>query len=194
VKRNESQTHGSSLYVEGAYEFLVKKGTGQDVCISRLFIYYNARVADAVENYGDDSGEVTDSGSSITNAIETLESIGCCLESTWPYDISQVNVKPCDEAYAEAPPYKISEAFQVNVDLTEMKKCLAQGFPFAFGLQIYESYQNVQSDGIVPMPSSDDELLGGHTQLAVGYDDSTQTFIVRNSWGEDWVCVCVLSQ
>jgi C1A family cysteine protease len=172
----------------------VKKGTGgTDVCVSRLFIYYNARVADATENSGGDSDsvEVTDSGATITNTIETLESIGCCLESTWPYDISQVNQKPSDEAYAEAPPYKISEAFQVNVDLTEMKKCLAQGFPFAFGLVLYPSYNNVQSDGIVPMPGSDEETEGGHCQLAVGYDDSTQSFIVRNSWGAGWVCVCV---
>lgn len=137
---------------------------------------------------------MTDTGSSPTNAIETLESIGVCLESTWPYDISQVNEKPNDEAYAEAPPYKISEAFQVNVDLTEMKKCLAQGFPFAFALRLYSSYENVQSDGIVPMPSSDEQYVGGHCQLAVGYNDSTQSFIVRNSWGAGWVCVCVLRQ
>jgi C1A family cysteine protease len=137
---------------------------------------------------------VTDCGSTVTNAIEMLENIGCCLESTWPYDISQVNEKPSGEAYAEAPPYKISEAFQVKVDLTEMKKCLAQEFPFAFALNLYPSYNKVQSDGIVSMPSSDEQSEGAHCQLAVGYNDSTQLFIVRNSWGAGWVCVCVFSQ
>ena len=26
-----------------------------------------------------------------------------------------------------------------------------------------------------------------HAMLAVGYSDHSQAFIVRNSWGEDWV-------
>ena len=26
-----------------------------------------------------------------------------------------------------------------------------------------------------------------HAMLAVGYSDRSQSFIVRNSWGEDWV-------
>jgi C1A family cysteine protease len=160
--------------------------------MSRLFIYYNARVADAAEDSGDGSGTgaVTDSGSTVTSAIETLEDIGCCLESTWPYDISKVNEKPSDAAYAEAPPYKVTEAFQVNLDLTEMKKCLAQGFPFSFGLMIYPSYDDLKSDGIAPMPGSNEQSDGSHCQLAVGYNDSTQSFIVRNSWGPEWVCVC----
>ena len=148
-----------------------------------------------MENSGadPDSVEVTDSGATITHTIEALENIGCCLESTWPYDISQVNQKPCDEAYAEAPPYKITEAFQVNVDVTEMKQCLAQGYPFAFGLNLYEDYNNIQSDGIVPMPRPNEGSLGGHCQLAVGYDDSKQAFIVRNSWGPNWVCMFVVN-
>ena len=28
--------------------------------------------------------------------------------------------------------------------------------------------------------------LGGHCVVAVGYDDSKQCFIVRNSWAADW--------
>jgi len=29
-------------------------------------------------------------------------------------------------------------------------------------------------------------VLGGHAVMAVGYDDSSQRFIVRNSWGKGW--------
>jgi C1A family cysteine protease len=36
------------------------------------------------------------------------------------------------------------------------------------------------------MPGKGEQLLGGHAVLAVGYDDTTQHFIVRNSWGADW--------
>jgi C1A family cysteine protease len=119
--------------------------------VSRLFIYYNGRVK---ENGNDDN--ITDSGCTMTSAIEALEELGVCLESLWPYDISQVNARPSDESYQQAKPHKISEALQVNIDLNEMKSCLAQGFPFAFGLKLFSSFDQAAHSGVVPMPSTSD--------------------------------------
>ena len=69
-----------------------------------------------------------------------------------------------------------------------MKGCLASGYPFVFGFTVYESFesQEVAQTGIVPMPQSTEQVMGGHAVLAVGYDDAQQRFIVRNSWGEGW--------
>ena len=131
---------------------MTKKGNGQNVDVSRLFIYYNGRVK---ENGGDDSN-ITDSGCSMTSAIEALEESGTCLESIWPYDISQVNVRPGDDAYEQGKQHKITEALQVKIDLNEMKSCLAQGFPFAFGLKLFSSFDKAAQTGVVPMPSSSD--------------------------------------
>ena len=36
------------------------------------------------------------------------------------------------------------------------------------------------------MPKPKERQLGGHAVLAVGYDDPTSRFIVRNSWGDKW--------
>ncbi len=116
-----------------------------------MFIYYNGRVKEG----GSDS-DITDSGCSMTSAIEALEESGVCLESIWPYDISQVNTRPSDEAYQAAKPHKITQALQVNIDLNEMKSCLAQGFPFAFGLKLFTSFDQASQTGVVPMPSSSD--------------------------------------
>jgi len=51
--------------------------------------------------------------------------------------------------------------------------------------RVYESFQSreVARTGEVPMPGPDEEALGGHAVLAVGYDDATGRFLVRNSWG-----------
>jgi C1A family cysteine protease len=38
----------------------------------------------------------------------------------------------------------------------------------------------------VPNAQVTREATGGHAVLAVGYQDSDQTFIVRNSWGPGW--------
>ena len=36
------------------------------------------------------------------------------------------------------------------------------------------------------MPQEGDQVRGGHAVTAVGYDDTKEVFIVRNSWGNDW--------
>ena len=66
-----------------------------------------------------------------------------------------------------------------------MKGCLASGYPFVFGFTVYDSFesQQVAKTGVVPMPAAGESVLGGHAVMAVGYDDSQQRFIVRNSWG-----------
>ena len=59
------------------------------------------------------------------------------------------------------------------------------GTPFVFGFTAYESLESsaVAKSGIVPMPGKDESVIGGHAVCAVGYDDSKNVFIVRNSWG-----------
>jgi C1A family cysteine protease len=72
--------------------------------------------------------------------------------------------------------------------LAQMQGCLAAGAPFVFGFSVYESFESeeVAKTGVVPMPPRSERLLGGHAVLAVGYDDESQRFIVRNSWGTGW--------
>jgi C1A family cysteine protease len=36
------------------------------------------------------------------------------------------------------------------------------------------------------MPQTNEQMLGGHAVLAVGYDDAKQRFTVQNSWGTSW--------
>lgn len=157
---------------------------------------------------------VTDSGCSMTNAIEALQEFGTCLESKWPYDTSRVNSRPSDEAFQQGRKHRVEQALRVQIDLNEMKACLAQGFPFAFGLRLYTSFDQAAKGGVVPMPNDTEQsrtehgrfvclllekttklihffliLLFRHALLAVGYSDQSQAFIVRNSWGANWVSI-----
>jgi hypothetical protein len=140
----------------GAYEYLTKKASGRDIDVSRLFIYYNARVRES------QGGELTDSGCSMTSAVESLEQYGVCLESIWPYNINDMNQCPYDEAYQQADQLRISDALQIDVDLHQMKSCLAQGFPFAFGLNLFTTFDNASKNGIVPMPNSAEQSRQSH--------------------------------
>jgi hypothetical protein len=92
----------------------------------------------------------------MTKAIESLEAVGTCVESIWPYDISKMNDRPDNRSYQQAAEHQINEAFQVKVDLHEMKSCLAQGFPITFGLKLFSSFNKAAKTGIVPMPNANE--------------------------------------
>ena len=40
--------------------------------------------------------------------------------------------------------------------------------------------------GILNLPTQQEQMLGGHAVLIVGYKDDTRQFIVRNSWSANW--------
>jgi C1A family cysteine protease len=76
----------------------------------------------------------------------------------------------------------------VTQSASQLKGCLASGRPFVFGFTVYDGFESdtVAQTGILQMPQSSEKVVGGHAVVGVGYDDSTQRFLVRNSWGTDW--------
>ncbi|HET9933843.1 MAG TPA: C1 family peptidase, partial [Polyangiaceae bacterium] len=102
----------------------------------------------------------------------------------FPSDAKAVQ-KPSNDAYGEAEQYRVLAYSRVPQSLVQMKGCLAAGFPFTVGFSVYESLYDADGEpkAHVPLPGGDDGLLGGHAVLAVGYDDHTQAFKLRNSWG-----------
>ena len=76
----------------------------------------------------------------------------------------------------------------VPQQITQLQACLATGTPFVFGFSVYDSFESgeVASTGIVNMPGPKEKQVGGHAVVAVGYDNATQRFTVRNSWGRSW--------
>jgi C1A family cysteine protease len=123
----------------------------------------------------------------LRDGIKTLAKQGVCSEKSWPYKISKFTVKPNVACYKEALKHQIISYHRI-LTLDEMRACLAEGFPFVFGFTVYESFesQEVARTGVVNMPKRSEQVMGGHAVMAVGYDDSQERFIVRNSWGTSW--------
>ncbi|MGO9480738.1 MAG: C1 family peptidase [Candidatus Kryptoniota bacterium] len=163
----------------GGLEFLEIKDGIKLVDLSRLFIYYDERVIEHTVK--------SDSGAQIRDGIKTLAKQGVCPEKEWPYNISRFAAKPTAGCYKDAIQHKITTYHRI-LTLNDMRTCLAGGFPFVFGFTVYEGFesQQVAQTGIVDMPKPGEKVLGGHAVLAVGYDDSQQRFMVRNSWGSSW--------
>lgn len=147
---------------------------------SRLFIYWNERAMLGTVD--------SDSGAMIRDGIKSVAKRGACKEKTWPYKIGRFRKKPNRGAYAEAKRHQALRYERLTPALGQLKGCLAEGFPFVFGFSVYESFEStkVARNGHAPMPKADEEFLGGHAVLAVGYDEARQWFICRNSWGARW--------
>jgi C1A family cysteine protease len=166
--------------IAAAIEFDLMKEKKSVFTPSRLFIYYNERVIEHTVN--------SDSGAMIRDGIKSVAKQGDAPEPEWPYDITKFTAKPSANVFRDAKKHTAVQYQSVAQDLTQMRGCLASGYPFVLGFTVYQSFesQEVAQTGIVPMPSSTEQTVGGHAVLAVGYDDSQQRFIVRNSWGTDW--------
>jgi C1A family cysteine protease len=167
--------------IAGALEFdQIKEVEATIFTPSRLFIYYNERSMEHTVN--------TDSGAQIRDGIKSVGSIGAPPEADWSYDITKFADRPPTKAFTDAPLGKALQYQRVAQVLNQMKGCLASGYPFVFGFTVYDSFETdqVATTGVVPMPATTDKVLGGHAVLAVGYDDKSQRFIVRNSWGPGW--------
>lgn len=165
--------------IAGALEFLELKDKVRFVNLSRLFIYYNERVMEHTVQ--------SDSGAQIRDGIKSVAKLGVCSEHKWPYIISKFKAKPTASCYQQALDHRIT-TYQRLMTVDEMRAGLADRYPFVFGFTVYESFesQKVAQTGIVDMPLKTERVVGGHAVLGVGYDDSQQRFIVRNSWGTGW--------
>jgi C1A family cysteine protease len=151
-----------------------------DFIPSRLFIYYGARELEGTTD--------SDSGAEIRDGIKTAVKQGVCPETMWPHDPRMVTEKPTDGCYQNALTHQVLQYLSVDQTLDEMRSCLAEGYPIIMGFTVYESFENdeVARSGIVNMPEVGEEPVGGHAICAVGYDDTTRRFLVRNSWGSGW--------
>ena len=166
--------------IAAAIEFDRLKQKLNDFTPSRLFVYYNER---AIEHSVD-----SDSGAQIRDGIKSVARQGDCPETEWPYVIAKFRTKPPKKCYADALKYKVVLYQRVTQALSQLKGCIASGWPFVFGFTVYEGFESAQvaKSGHAGLPKSGEAVIGGHAVVAVGYDDARRWFIVRNSWGRKW--------
>jgi C1A family cysteine protease len=183
--------------IAGAIQFDRKKNKEPpDFVPSRLFIYFNERSIEHDVSY--------DRGAQLRDGIKAVNKLGVCPESEWPYDDtpaatdggpfppgSKAATRPPASAFKDAAKYKVVGYQRLVQTLSQLKGCLAEGFPFVFGFTVYSSFfQGASQDGSmpkqkveIPLPSQNDTPLGGHAVMGVGYDDAKLHFSCRNSWG-----------
>lgn len=148
---------------------------------SRLFLYDNGKIIDGLD-------VTQDSGCSIRGLLKGVSKYFCCDEKEFWYIAQNALKKPQDSAYKAALKYKHFQYYSVPQSLFAIKKCISDGHPVIIGIAIYDSFESDKCmiTGDIPIPDiAKETLLGRHCVNLCGYDDKTQTFLLRNSWGTD---------
>lgn len=173
----------------GLREFmLLKTGKAFDR-LSRLFVYYEERVAEGTTTQ--------DAGADLRDGMDCILNLGVCRETLDPYNIKQFTIAPSAAAIIDAKNYKITKYMRVT-GITAVKQCLAQGYPVVAGMDVFNQFesQEAATTGIVRIPVRNEQPIGGHAVTVVGYVDTPKyspgywkgggKWIVRNSWGKTW--------
>ena len=163
--------------VVGMKEYQDKKEYRKLIELSPRFVYSLCKKYD---------GSPDEEGTYPRMAMKVLLNYGVCPESFWPYLPHQKD-QPKKDAAKIAKKYRIRAYARLHAFL-EMKRSLVVNGPFLAGVKVFSSWfkKRVQKDGLIPMPKSNEEFMGGHAVCIVGYDDAKGTFKFKNSWGLKW--------
>lgn len=156
------------------------------VDLSRIFTYWNARVAE---------GDPTqDDGASVGDVIAASLKFGDCPYAEYPTTDAMVVTPPTQQAFKDAIQHKaltvsaVSGSDQAGLAY-HFKHCISVLLsPVVLGFTVYESFESdeVAKTGIVPMPGPNEQVVGGHCVVATAYDDTSQMITCDNSWNTDW--------
>lgn len=166
----------SSFALVSIFEYILKKNRQPDIDLSEQYVYYNARKKEGASR--------VDSGSSLYDIIQTLKADGVCLEHLFPYNPDNLSQEPPIEAIDDAQTRKVVVAKNVKKDLHHIKSAVAEGYPVAISLKIFNSFN--PRKGFIRIPSENEiqhDQSGNHAMVICGYNDEAHFFVVRNSWG-----------
>lgn len=179
----EDQLHLGSCVgqaVVGAYELLLNKlDKNKFVDLSRLFVYYNARLLDNAVD--EDVGAYTRDG------IKAVNKYGVCSELAWPYLIERFAEPPDIQSYEDARRRLIKKYYRIE-NIKDIVDALNSDSPVVTSMNVYDSFDNLEysRNHVLPMPRANENLIGGHAVTFVGYNLPKKLFLARNSFGVDW--------
>jgi C1A family cysteine protease len=167
-------------------EAIARQYENKQPILSPLFVYYYSRLLDGSLDEGD-------AGSTGETTCQVFQRYGACLESEDPYITSDFQKMPFTAQIQAAKEFK-SGAYHSLHTVQDVQNCIFSGYRIRLGMNVYQSFENIGSNGLMPIPSHKENVLGGHEILIYRFDNSvkcpnthsTGAFLVRNSWGSSW--------
>jgi len=169
--------------VRGLREWMYRKTTGKDVRLSVRFVWMAAKESDHFEI----NSFVANAGTSLKTAFKVLQKYGVPEDRYYPYDkdlVSFTSLSQRREFFFNATKYRIFNYYMLSTN-DARRVHLANVGPFVATVPIDQNWMRIGADGMVP-DKSDGAILGGHALFIVGYNDQTEMFKFKNSWGSAW--------
>ncbi len=176
-----NQGNIGSCLANAVYSLLYILSNGR-IQLSRLHLYLCCRACD-------NNNLSSDTGGTIRGIMAAILKYGASNETLWPYVPNNFNKLSPSSSFTKTYPIKNFVYSFVSKNINTIKNTLALSKPIILGIQVYESFETLNSNkfGVIPIPDTTKEkLLGGHAILLVGYDDNKQVFKFQNSWGTNW--------
>jgi C1A family cysteine protease len=160
--------------IASAFEYSIRRATGDDIRISRSFIHQNAKFLSSIDNSSEDDS----SGVSIKAVLKGMQIFGVLDEKYWQPNDHKLddNAKTIAYALAQKDPLKQylnlyrSGMEKINL-LDQIKLFICAEFPIIFGLPLSETVVSLSEYNQGQIPFQFFCKKTGHTLLAVGYDD-----------------------
>jgi C1A family cysteine protease len=168
--------------VVGAFELTVNRlHPDKFLDLSRLFVYYNARL------YEGDYYLDKDLGSYVRNGIKAVNKWGVCDETLWPYEVDKFSWAPSIESYVDGKKRLIKSYYRIQ-GVSDMLYALTMDYPIVISMNVYNSFYDLEdsSNTILSMPRPNEDIIGGHAVALVGYDLEKRLLLARNSFGTNW--------
>lgn len=147
--------------------------------LSEAWIYWNCKKIDPWPG---------ESGTNIRSAMKVLRKIGVPSEKAWPYTDDESNPgKPTPWSKMTARWKKIKSYYKIQ-NIEDLLVHLANTGPVITGMLLYQDFYYPESDGFVPLPSSNESPIGAHAVAICGYikEKDHNKLIIKNSWGPNW--------
>jgi C1A family cysteine protease len=128
------------------------------------------------------SGAGSCSGGSPSTASNYIRDVGLPVESCFPYTATN---NSCSNACFswQSNTYKVIGWHSSTPTVDNIKNALYAYGPVLTTLYVYNDFYYYRS-GVYSYSSG--SYVGAHAVLVIGYDDTNQCFIVKNSWGTGW--------
>lgn len=136
--------------------------------------------------------EDCEEGARLSDAMQILNEQGDCLAKNFD-STADCAMMPGPNQLQEASQYKIKDyaaIFHHDADaatkIQKTKRALASKTPIVMGMLVTESFWGIEPGQKQWQPTAEDNIVGGHAMVIVGYDEVRKSFEVMNSWGPDW--------
>jgi C1A family cysteine protease len=123
------------------------------------------------------------SGWGLTSGLDFAKSTGTTDEACMPYQPTNMNCVASRCSDWQNRLTKI-QSYTGYATIAARKDAVASKGPLLAGMAVFNDFFAYKSGVYVAMPSTG--LAGYHCITIVGYDDSQQCWILKNSWGAGW--------